>query len=172
MKRFLVPLLLTLLFVIEGLFAQLLPANLFNGDYILVPRLLIMAIFFLTIYGSVKHGIIYGFVYGLLFDMVYTEIIGVYLFLFPLTTYFFLMIMKVVQTHILVVSFVSLISIAALEAAVYGMNLLIHIADIDFTSFTEIRLVPTLALNLIFVILFAYPFKKQFEKFADRLRND
>lgn len=172
MKRYLIPLLLIFLFIFEGLFTQLFPADLFNGDYIFVPRFLIIAIFFLAIYGSVKHGIIYGFVFGLVFDMVYTEVIGIYLFLFPLSTYLFLTIMKVIQTNIVLVSFVSLLSIAFLEGSVYLMNLLIHITDLDFSSFSEIRLVPTLILNLIFIILAAYPFKRQFEKFAEALRND
>ncbi|WP_404329420.1 rod shape-determining protein MreD [Mesobacillus maritimus] len=172
MKRFLVPLLLAFLFVLEGLFTQLFPADIFNGNYIFVPRILIIAIFFLTIYGSVKHGIIYGFVFGLLFDMVYTEIIGIYFFLFPLSAFLFWKMMKVIQTNIVFVSLVSLICVAFLEAAVYVMNLLIHITSINYSSFTEIRLVPTLALNLILVILAAYPLKRQFERFAEALRND
>ena len=172
MKRFLVPLLLVFLFVFEGIFTQLFPADIFNGDYIFVPRILIIAIFFLTIYASLKHGIIYGFVFGLLFDMVYTEIIGIYFFLFPLSAFLFWKLMKIIQTNIVFVSLVSLICVAFLEAAVYVMNLLIHITSMDFSSFAEIRLVPTLALNLIFVIFAAYPLKRQFEKFADALRND
>jgi len=171
-KRFLVPLLLAFLFVFEGLFAQLFPADLFNGDYIFVPRILVITIFFLTIYGSLKHGIIYGFVFGLVFDMVYTEVIGIYFFLFPLSAFLFSKIMKVIQTNIVFVSLVSLICVAFLEAAVYVMNLLIHITSMDFSSFAEIRLVPTLVLNLIFIIFTAYPLKRQFEKFADAFWND
>lgn len=172
MKRFVVPVLLLFLFVFEGLFTQLFPVDIFNGQYIFVPRFLIIAIFFLTIYGNVKHGIIYGFLFGLLFDMVYTEVIGVYFFLFPLSAYLFLKIMKIVQTNIFLVSFVSLMCVAFLEAGVYMLNLLIQITSMDFSKFTQIRLVPTLAMNLIFVLFVAYPFKRQFEKFADALRND
>ncbi|WP_053364224.1 rod shape-determining protein MreD [Bacillus sp. FJAT-27251] len=172
MKRYLVPLLLAFLFVFEGLFAQLWPADWFNGDYIFVPRFLIIALLFLSIYGSMKHGIVYGFIFGLMFDMVYTEIIGIYLFMFPLAVYIFWNIMRLVDTNIVVVSVVAIICVALLESGVYLMNLLIHIANMDFSSFAKIRLIPTLILNFSFILLFAYPFKRQFEKFADSLRND
>ncbi|MBT2754577.1 rod shape-determining protein MreD [Mesobacillus foraminis] len=172
MKRFWVPLLLTFLFVFESLFVQLVPGDLFKEGYVFVPRFLIISIFFLTMYGSVKHGLIYGFIFGLLYDMVYTEIIGIYLFMFPLSAYIFSGFMRILQTNILVVSFVSIICVALLEAGVYQMNLLIHITDMDFSSFSKIRLIPTLILNFAFIILLAYPLKRLFEKFSDSLRND
>lgn len=172
MKRLIIPLLFLFLFVFEGLFTQLFPADIFDGKYIFVPRFLLLALFFFAIYGSSKHGIIFAFIFGLLFDMVYTEIIGIYLFLFPLATYVLMTMMRIIQTNIVLVSFVSIICVALLESAVYFMNLLIHITDITFASFTDIRLLPTLALNFLFVVLAAYPFKRQSEKFADSLRND
>lgn len=172
MNRYWVPLLLAFLFIFESLFVQLVPGDLFKEGYVFVPRFLIMAIFFLSMYGSVKHGIIYGFVFGLLYDIVYTEIIGIYLFMFPLAAYIFSNIMRILQTNIFIVSIVSILCVAVLEAGVYQMNLLIHITDMDFSSFADIRLIPTLILNLAFIVLTAYPFKRLFEKFGDSLRND
>jgi len=52
------------------------------------------------------------------------------------------------------------------------MMLLINITDLDFLTYVKIRLVPTIILNLAFIILAAYPFKKQFETIADRLSHD
>lgn len=171
MKRLVLPLLLLFLFIFEGLFTQLFPANLFGGDYIFVPRFLIIALFFVTIYGSEKHGIVFAFLFGLLFDLVYTEIIGIYLFMFPLVSYAFFNIMKMIQTNIVLVSLVSLVCVALLEGGIYVMNLLIHHADILFSSFSEIRLIPTLILNLIFIVIAAYPFKRQSEKYAESLKE-
>nr|WP_239094148.1 rod shape-determining protein MreD [Bacillus sp. B15-48] len=167
-----IPLLLLFLFVFEGLFTQLFPADLFNGHFIFVPRFLIIALFFLSIYGDSKHGILYGFLFGLLFDIVYTEIIGIYLFLFPLVITIFLNVMKIIQTNIILVSFASILCIALLEMSVYVLNLLIHITNISFSAFLDMRLIPTLILNVIFVLLTAYPIKRQSEKYAETLRND
>jgi rod shape-determining protein MreD len=170
--RFLLPAMFVFLFILESLFVELLPAELFNSDRILAPHFLMAGILFLTAYLSPKHGILYGFIFGLLFDVVYTEIIGVYLFLFPLMAYLCAIMMRMLQTNILIVSFLSVVGIALLEVLVYKLNHLINITELDFTAFVEIRLVPTLVLNIAFVILAAFPFKRQFENAADRMRND
>jgi rod shape-determining protein MreD len=168
-NRFLLPVMLALFFVMESVFVQLLPAEVFNSDRILVPRFLIIAIFFLTVYGSKNYGILYGFVFGLLFDVFYTEIIGIYLFLFPLMAYLVSKMMKVLQTNIVMVKIVSIIGVALLELGAYEMNFLIHRTDMDFSHFASFRLLPTIILNLAFSIVAAYPLKRQYEKFAEHL---
>jgi rod shape-determining protein MreD len=170
--RFLLPALFVLLFILESIFVELLPAELFNSDRILAPHFLMAGILFLTAYLSPKHGILYGFIFGLLFDVVYTEIIGIYLFLFPLIAYLFANMLRVLQINILIVSALSIIGIAFLEVGVYELMHLIKVTDMDFSAYVRIRLVPTLILNLAFIVLAAYPFKRQFENAADRLRND
>lgn len=172
MIRFLLPALFAFLFILESLFVELLPAELFNSDRILVPHFLMAGILFLTAYLSPKHGIIYGLIFGFLFDVVYTEIIGIYLFMFPVIAYMFANMMRVLQTNILIVSILSLLGIALLEIGVFQLMLLIKITDLDFSTYVKIRLVPTLILNTAFIVIAAFPFKKQFENAADRLRND
>jgi rod shape-determining protein MreD len=171
-KKLLLPLSLVLLFIFESLLVQLMPANLFGIHKVLVPRFLIITIFFLTVYGSSKHGIIYGMVFGLLFDIVFTEILGIYLFLYPLTAFIVLKIMKVWQVNLLITSMVSLIAVAILESAVFWMNRIIGITTIDFMTFVNMRLYPTLLFNAVFLIIAAFPLKRSFEKFADQLRAE
>lgn len=166
MRKFLLPLLFIFLFILESIFVQSLPTQIFSGERILVPRFLIIAILFLTLYGERNLGIIYGFSFGLLFDVVYTEIIGVYLFLFPLIAYICSKIMRILQSNIVVVSLISLFGVVLLELGVYEMNYLIRRTDMSFSFYSQYRLLPTVILNLTFIILFSYPFKRLFEKFA------
>ncbi len=172
MRRVLLPVLFTGCFIFESIFIELMPAKFFNGQHILVPHMLMIAILFLTIYGSRNLGILYGFIFGMLFDVVYTEVIGIYLCMLPLIAYLISKIMKVLQTNVIIVSIVTLFGIALLEIGVYEMNFLIHKTTMGFSSFLGNRLMPTLILNLIFVILVAYPFKRQFENLAEQLRNE
>ena len=169
MIRFILPFLFIFLFIAESVFVSLLPGEIFGGNYIPVPHFLIVAILFLTVYGPKKYWVYYAFVFGLLFDVVYTEIIGIYLFLFPFIAYIMTKVMKVLQTNIVIVSLASLFFIALLEFASYEINFLIHITDMDVSSYLTERLVPTLILNFIFIILFAYPFKKFFKKIVESL---
>jgi rod shape-determining protein MreD len=157
-----------LLFIIESLFVELFPVR-FVHDRILVPHFLIAGILLITIYGKKNLGIWYGLIFGLMFDLVYTEVIGIYLFMFPLTAYLVSKLMKILQTNIIIVPFVVLLGIAVLELAVYEMNFLIKITDMAFTQFINQRLIPTLILNFIFIIFMIFPLKKQFEKLTEPL---
>lgn len=168
MNRFFLPLLLFVFFTVESIFVQLLPSEYFYGKWILVPRFLIAALLLLSIYGSQKYAILYGFAFGLLFDIVYTEIIGIYLFLFPLTIYLVMKAMKVLQANALVVTLAILAGIALLELVIYKMNSFLHITDLTLKEFADMRLLPTLCLNLIFIVVAFYPLKRYFEKLVER----
>ncbi|MCM2531508.1 rod shape-determining protein MreD [Neobacillus pocheonensis] len=170
MNKFLLPLLFLCLFLLESLFVQYLPGEIFGK--VCAPHFLFTGLLFLTIYGGKKQGIIYGFIFGLLFDIVNTEILGIYMFLFPFVAYLVSKITNAVNANMISVFFTTLIGIALLEVGVYEMNVLIHVTDMDYMSFFNTRFYPTLILNAVFIILFGYPLKRQFEKIALILRND
>lgn len=169
MSRFLPFVLFFLLFILESLFVELFPVKMFNKDWVFAPHFLIASILLLTIYGSKKHGVWYGLLFGLLFDIVYTEVIGIYLFMFPLTAYVISKMMKILQSNIIIATFVVLLGISILEIVVYEMNFLIHITTTPFPIFINTRLLPTLILNFVFLVLVVYPLKKQFEKMNEQL---
>lgn len=172
MKKFLLPLLFLFLFVFESIFIEFLPGRMFGNDIILVPRFLMIAILFFTIFGNVKQGIFTGFIIGLLFDVVYTGIIGIYLVLFPLIAYFVSKIMKILQSNVVILTFVSVVGIALLELCVYELNYLINITRMEFLMFTNQRLLPTLILNLLLTIIIGYPLKRFFEKYKEEAINE
>lgn len=172
MKKFLLPLLFLFLFLLESIFVQYIPPEVFGHNYILAPHFLFAGILFLTIYAGRKYGIIYAAIFGLLFDIVWIEIIGIYLFLFPFIAYLISKIMHVLQTNIIVAFLVSLVGIALLELGVYEMDFLIHITTLKFMSYLEMRFYPTLILNAIFLLIAAYPLKRHFESFAESLRDE
>lgn len=154
------------------MFAQYAPPEVFGDNYILAPRFLFGGILFLAIYAGRKYGIIYAAIFGLLFDIVWIEIIGIYLFLFPFITYLISKIMHVLQTNIIVAFLVSLMGIALLELGVYEMDFLIHITTLEFISFIKMRFYPTLILNAVFLLIAAYPLKRYFESVAQSLRDE
>lgn len=172
MKKFLLPLLFLFLFLSESLFVQFFPGDIFGHNWIIVPRFLFTALVFLTIFTGKKQGIIYAAILGLIYDIVYVEIIGIYLFLFPFICYLVSKIMHVMQANIIIAFLVSLFGIALLEIGVYEMNVLIHVTDLDFIGFLNLRFYSTLILNAIFVLLAGYPLKRYFEKYADALRDE
>ncbi|WP_428909269.1 rod shape-determining protein MreD [Niallia sp. Krafla_26] len=169
--KFFLPLIISLCFIGESIFVELLPEAFSTNEKIIVPHFLIVVIIFAAIYGDRKQGLIYGLIFGLLFDIVYTEIIGIYLFIIPLVTYIAAWMMKLLQTNILVVGIVTLIGIALLELGVYEMNFLIGLTRMDFTSYLQVRLLPTLLFNGIFIAIVAFPLKKFMDSYRRSLNE-
>ena len=172
MKKFLLPLLFLFLFILESLFVQYVPTDLLGDNKIIAPHFLFAALLFLTIFVSRKQGIIYAAIFGLLFDIVYIEIIGIYLFLFPFIAYLVSKILNILQNNFMVAILITIVGIALLEVGVYEMDHLIHVTDIDFMSFLHLRFYPTLILNALFVIIAGYPLKRLFEKHMDAMRAE
>ena len=160
MKRFLLPLLLFLLFVSESIFVDLLPSDSIGAERIFVPRFMMVALIMITTYYHWQHALYYGIGFGLLFDVIYTDIIGIYMFSFALIVYLISIIMKVLHENLFVMFFVSIIGIALLELLVYGIYLLIGEIQMAWSTFLMNRLFPTVVLNGGFLILIFYPFKR------------
>ncbi len=97
-----------------------------------------------------------------MFDIVYIEILGIYLFLYPFIAYLVSKIMHFLKSNLIVVFLVSLVGITLLEFGVYEMDFLIHVTSLDFMSFIKMRLYPTLILNAVFIIVAGYPLKRLF----------
>ncbi|WP_062104557.1 rod shape-determining protein MreD [Bacillus niameyensis] len=160
MKRLILPLLLLIGFYLEGIFVELVRNGSFGLNVILVPRFLTVLFAVMGIYYVRNYSLIYAAVFGLLFDVYYTEIIGIYLFLFPIIVYIASKITKLLQANILTTFFVVLLSVALVEFVVYGFNVFVLQKEMELEEFAKSRLWSTLGLNQLFLLLIYYPFKK------------
>ena len=172
MRKFLLPLLFLLLFIVESLFVEYLPEKIFGFERIFVPHFLFIALLFLTIFVGKKHGIIFAAIFGLLFDIVYVEIIGIYLFLYPFISYLIYKLLQVLQANFITAFLAALLGVSLLEIGVYEMNYLIHVTDLDFIGFMNLRFYPTLILNAVVTLITAYPLKWLFEKHSEAIRAE
>ncbi|MFJ8245664.1 rod shape-determining protein MreD [Peribacillus asahii] len=168
MKHFILSLIALIFFVFDSIFAQLFASELFGKGNILVPHFMMVFIFFLTIFGSRRYGMIYGAVLGLAYDVVYTEILGIFMFLIPFLAYLMAKCMKVLQSNWLIIIVVSTVFIAISEMIVYEMNVIMSFAALTFAEFAERRLWPTALLNLVFIIASYYPIQKLIRKIVTK----
>lgn len=161
MRRLIIPLLLIGCFIGESLFVEYFSLDAFSGHRIIVPHFLLVVLLLMTVYYFRNRTIAAAFLFGLFYDVYYTGILGVYLCLFPLSVYLTSKLMKMLQSNLLIVSIVTVINIAFIEVMVYQLNQLIFNVPMQWTEFGDLRLWPTLILNLVFFIIVAYPIKKQ-----------
>ncbi len=102
------------------MFATIVPTEVFWKDSIASPHFFIIVLCFITVYYSPVQGIYYGLLFGFLFDTVYTELVGIYIFAYPILVYLVYSVMKVLQLNLFIVTSIVLASIVALEYYVYG----------------------------------------------------
>ena len=127
MKRIVLPFLLALTFYAESLFADFFPPEImaFGGERLFVPHFILVNLAIMGIYYFRNYALIYAAVMGLLFDVYYTELIGVYLFLFPITVYIASKISKFLQANFFVAAVITLLNVAIVEVLVYILNVLV-----------------------------------------------
>jgi len=161
-RKWWVPLIAVCLFGIESIFNNYFPGHLILQDGIFVPRFLFFLFIFISIFYDRNLGIYYAIGFGLVMDLVFTEILGIYLFWYPVIVYAISKLMKVLHNHLFIVSLIFLLAVSLLEGGVYLFNYILQITNITVQEFVNNRLFPTLLLNLCFYIIFSYPLKKYF----------
>lgn len=159
-KKWWIPIIMILFFGIESIFSIFFPAHLFSVEWIFVPRLIFIFLLFLAVYYDEKLAIIYAITLGVIMDIVFIEIMGIYLFFYPVIVFGISRLMKVMQNHLIIMAFQTVFSIVVLEFGLYGIFYLLQITDYGVERFVNDRLFPTLMLNIVFFIFISYPLKK------------
>lgn len=163
-KQWWIPVLVIIFFCVESQFVNFIPSRLFSQYWIIVPRFLFLLLIFITVYYDKKLGLIYALVTGLIMDIVFIDILGIYLFWYPVTIFLVSILMKNWHANLFIVAFVSLLAITFVEFGIYGFFSILQIANMPLKFFVSHRLFPTLGANLAFYILFSYSLKKYFSR--------
>ncbi|WP_066137191.1 rod shape-determining protein MreD [Lederbergia lenta] len=164
MRNIILPLLLTLAFYLESIFVDLLPPEAFGSERIVVPHFLLTLLIIMGIYYLRNHALLYAALFGLLFDVYYMDIIGIYLFLFPIAVYLASKMMRILHVNIFTAAIALIVNIAFVEILVYIFTVLVFRINIIPSEFGMVRLLPTLILNLASFILIFFPFTKFLQK--------
>src|SRR5690625_3362132 len=83
MSRIYLPLILFLLLVLQGVAVDLLPRFLVSGQTFIISHWVFVILIYITIYYDDNlsfNAVVYGVIFGLLIDIVYTNVLGVYMF--------------------------------------------------------------------------------------------
>src|SRR5690625_3735277 len=160
MKKLIIPIILFLLLVLEGVAIELLPFNLIPIHYLIVPHwvfvfLVLVNLFFDT--SETFFSIIYAVIFGLLIDIVYTDFLGIYMFVYPLSIYVISLLKNIFQANFYITMLLCTIGIIIVETLILFIYTFIGAIDITNHHFLLDRLLPTVLANLLFLSLI-YPF--------------
>ncbi|PWA10710.1 rod shape-determining protein MreD [Pueribacillus theae] len=164
MKRIFLPLLLFFFFVFEGTVMQVVAPENYGSELVLVPRFTMVIIVLVAIYHSIPKAVVYAIVTGLLYDIIYTDLVGVYMFSMAITAYIVGQSAKIIHVNVIVGLLLTMIAIAILDFQVYGLYTLVGIVQLPIKLFLYERLFPSLILNSGFFILMFFPIRKLIDK--------
>ncbi|MCU9592874.1 rod shape-determining protein MreD [Caldibacillus thermolactis] len=159
-KKYWVPIIMLILFSLESIIMNYVPSYFFNNHWLVIPRFLFIFLLFITIFYDKKLGVTYAFVFGLLMDIVFTEIYGIYLFVYPAVVYIMYWLVKNWITNLFTMFFYSAFGLIALEIVLFLLYYMINLSDISFKYFAFHRLLPTMLMNMIFYVAICFPLKK------------
>lgn len=164
MKRALLPALLFLVFLFESIFIGVFPSNGPELHRVFIPHFILISLLLIMMYYDFAQALIFGIVFGLLVDIIYTGLLGVYLFTFPLTVYIIWLCMKPLYNNVLIVFVMGVLGTAIIEVLVFLIHLIIGMTEMTWATYFLNRLFPTLVLNGVFLVIIFYPFRRLLAK--------
>ncbi|SFA68943.1 rod shape-determining protein MreD [Lentibacillus halodurans] len=159
MKRLLIPLILFLLLIMEGVALDILPVSLVSGDLRFVSHWVFMFLVFLAIFydrEDTYFSVFYGLLFGLLTDIVYTGVLGVYMFSYALSIYLIHGMTKILHANFLVTILLGAAGLVLVEVFINLIFSVTGISELIWPDYWVYRLIPTVIANILF-LLALYP---------------
>lgn len=163
MRRYFIALICLFLLVMQGMAMSLLPANLVYSDLLMTPHWVLTFLFIVTMFydhDNTYHAVWYALVFGLLLDVVYTGVLGVYMVTYALVVYIIHGLNKLLHANFIAASLLTIVGVAMADTFLYVIYSFVQITEMSWGDYALLRLLPTLAANMIFFIIL-YPLVKE-----------
>ncbi|HLQ70655.1 MAG TPA: rod shape-determining protein MreD [Bacillota bacterium] len=169
MKHLFIPLILFLLLISEGVALEILPSNIALGNTLIVPHWVFVCLLFIAVMydkDNTYYSVLYALIFGILIDIVYTGVLGIYMFSYAVVIYVIHGLKKMLHTNIYVILLLSVAGIMMAEIMINTIFSVVGIADMVWYEYTIYRLLPTVLANVIFMLI-VYPlFHKWYPKWS------
>lgn len=159
MQRIYLPLTLLFVLMFEGVALKLLPIVVVQGNLLIISHWVLIILVFTAIFYDTEetnYSLIYAIVFGLLIDIVYTDILGIYMFTYAITVYIIKKLTRLLHSNLLSTILFGILGIVIADMLIYMIFTVIGLADIEMIDYLMFRLAPTLLANIIFLVL-TYP---------------
>lgn len=162
MRKIYVPLILFFLIVLEGVSLELLPESIVSNQFSLVSHwvfifLLLSAVFLDD--NDQYLSVIFAVIFGLLKDIVYTDVLGIYMFAYTLTLIIFRQMMKLFQANFIMILLFSMVSLCIVDYIIYLLYIIVGKVSLVWSDYAIYRLLPTVLANILFLVV-VYPLSK------------
>lgn len=171
MKRiipFLIALYCFIFVILEGTLAlNLLPF--ISGDWMPVSHFLFIFLLYIAIFferSYTYYAVILAIIFGLIEDIVYTDVIGVYLFSYTFVVYMVRVLMKFLQVNFVTMLLVTVFGVLAADIMVFSIYQVIQLHDMVWETYWQYRLLPTVLGNILVGLIIYFIFGQRLEKWS------
>src|SRR5699024_3220996 len=152
---------------LEGIAIDFLPQFLAKTNLLITPHWIFMFLLLMTFKfdtNNTFYAVIYGAFFGILVDIVYSDVLCIYMFIYPFVIY-----LVHISKHFLLTNFYMLLIIASASLLVVEFLLFIVYSfvlslDLSQAYFLFNRYIPTLIANLLFLLLLYVLFSGMMER--------
>lgn len=133
-----------------------------SGKTIIVSHWVFIFLILVTAFYDESHtyfSVFYAVIFGLLIDLVYTELLGIYMFSYAIVIYIVHQLNKLFQPNLYMMILVAIIGVSLADVTINLLYSVIGRNNLLWGSYAFYRLLPTILANIIFLILF-YPIVK------------
>lgn len=163
MKRAVIPLMLLFLLAIEGVAMELLPSSIKYASFYITPHWLLLFLILVIAYVypvDATVPIIYAAISGLMIDIVYTGVLGVYMFVLAIAVYVAYLLNRLLQANFLMIALIALLSMFVMEVSLFAIYTMLGFLTMSVKDFFLLRFIPTIIANLLFIAIIYYPSKQ------------
>ncbi|UOQ86154.1 rod shape-determining protein MreD [Gracilibacillus salinarum] len=154
MKRmipYLIALICFLLVILEGI-VSLMDLPLVKEDWLVVSHFLFVFLIFVTIFFEKEntfYAITLSIVFSFIIDIIYTDVIGVYVFAYTVILYGVRILMKMLQSNLIIALLMTVIAVTATDILIFFLYNIIQVHDLSWHEYWRYRLIPTVLWNVI-----------------------
>jgi len=150
--------LLFLLFLLEGTLFQFFSGDYYGANFSIVPRFVLIFIIFISIFRNRKIAMYLGLIFGLFYDLIYGNVIGLYMAGMTGVGYFVGWIVQYFHRSFTVYFVLELFGYLFFELYLFGMLRLFNFINIDIDWASVHVILPSFIFNLLFAMIMYKPF--------------
>lgn len=154
--RILLPIILFFFVVIEGVALKLLPESLLYGQIVIIPHwvfaLLVLSVLLFD-KDNTHYSIWYAGIFGLLIDIVYTDLLGVYMFCYASVIYLLHELKQRMHENMFTTTILGLFAFWVVDILIHFIYFVLGKASLGWGAYFVQRMLATGLGNVIFLIL-------------------
>ncbi|TGB04171.1 rod shape-determining protein MreD [Halobacillus salinus] len=174
MKRYVIALFCLFLLVMQGMAMGWLPSSLVYSNVLITPHWVLVFIFLMAIFydrDNTYVAVWFGLVFGLLTDVVYTGVLGVYMVSYALVAYIIHGMNRWLHSTFFGASVLTIVGVALADTSLYIIYSFVQVTDMTWANYAVLRLLPTLAANMIFFIILYPLVRARLARWSEELTN-